>query len=153
MASAKGQVLPAERARQTEDILAGDHRDFFSRVCFRSNELHYADDRSTWWFRAWHEAGPILVWITVALTVYSGLGYAWRHRELIAPINRTGRRELLTANAAAAESVEEALRNLDSIAGLKFDVLRRIFPKLPHVVNCHFACHAKAGHASDRQNR
>jgi hypothetical protein len=25
----------------------------------------------------------VLVWITVALTVYSGVGYAWRHRELI----------------------------------------------------------------------
>ena len=26
------------------------------------------------------EGGPVLVWITVALTLYSGLGYAWRHR-------------------------------------------------------------------------
>jgi hypothetical protein len=49
------------------------------------SELHYADERSTWWFQAWHKAGPVLVWITVALTVYSGVGYAWRHRALISP--------------------------------------------------------------------
>ena len=35
--------------------------------------------------RARDEAGPILVWTMVALTVYSGLGYTWRHREVIAP--------------------------------------------------------------------
>jgi hypothetical protein len=27
----------------------------------------------------------VLVWITVALTIYSGLGYMWRNRELLAP--------------------------------------------------------------------
>jgi len=27
----------------------------------------------------------VLVWITVALTLYSGLGYAWRNRELLTP--------------------------------------------------------------------
>jgi hypothetical protein len=49
------------------------------------SELRYVDARSTWWSGAWHEAGRILVWITVALTVYSGVVYAWRHRELISP--------------------------------------------------------------------
>jgi CDP-diacylglycerol--glycerol-3-phosphate 3-phosphatidyltransferase/cardiolipin synthase len=48
-------------------------------------ELRAASETEIWWWRAWNEAGPILVWITVALTIYSGLGYAWRHRELIAP--------------------------------------------------------------------
>jgi hypothetical protein len=48
------------------------------------HELHYANESSIWWFRSWHEAGPVLVWITVALTLYSGVAYAWRHRELIA---------------------------------------------------------------------
>jgi hypothetical protein len=47
-------------------------------------ELQYGDARSTWWSRAWYEAGPVLVWITVALTLYSGIRYAWRHRDLIA---------------------------------------------------------------------
>jgi hypothetical protein len=48
------------------------------------SELQYATERTVWWSRAWHDAGPILVWITIALTVYSGLGYAWRHRDLFA---------------------------------------------------------------------
>jgi CDP-diacylglycerol--glycerol-3-phosphate 3-phosphatidyltransferase len=82
MASAKGHVLPAERL--------GKHKTswqvvtvIFFLALLSVSELRYADERSTWWFRAWYEAGPVLVWITVALTIYSGLGYAWRHRELI----------------------------------------------------------------------
>ena len=31
-----------------------------------------------------YERGQV-VWITVGLTIYSGLGYAWRHRGLISP--------------------------------------------------------------------
>jgi hypothetical protein len=27
----------------------------------------------------------VLVWITIALTVYSGVGFTWRNRELIVP--------------------------------------------------------------------
>jgi CDP-diacylglycerol--glycerol-3-phosphate 3-phosphatidyltransferase len=82
MASAKGLVLPAERL--------GKHKTswqvvtvIFFLALLSANELRYADERSTWWFRAWYQAGPVLVWITVALTIYSGLGYTWRHRELI----------------------------------------------------------------------
>jgi phosphatidylglycerophosphate synthase len=49
------------------------------------NELRYVNETSTWWVRAWNQAGPILVGITVALTIFSALAYAWRHRALIAP--------------------------------------------------------------------
>jgi CDP-diacylglycerol--glycerol-3-phosphate 3-phosphatidyltransferase len=84
MASAQGRVLPAETL--------GKHKTswqivtvIFFLALFSAVELRFSDERSIWWLRAWHQAGPILVWITVALTVYSGLGYAWRHRELIAP--------------------------------------------------------------------
>jgi CDP-diacylglycerol--glycerol-3-phosphate 3-phosphatidyltransferase/cardiolipin synthase len=48
-------------------------------------ELRYADKHSEWWRRAWHDAGPVLIWITVGLTLYSGFGFTWRNRELIAP--------------------------------------------------------------------
>src|SRR5262249_1178268 len=48
-------------------------------------ELKYASETSTWWLRAWGEAGPVLVWITVALTIYSGLSYTWQNRDLFAP--------------------------------------------------------------------
>src|ERR1700682_2151023 len=83
MASATGKVLAAgslgkkKTAGQVVTVI-------FFLLLLSASELHYADEKSTWWSHAWHEAGPILVWITVALTLYSGLGYAWRHRELIA---------------------------------------------------------------------
>ena len=83
MASATGHVLPAERL--------GKHKTswqvvtvIFFLALLSVHELHYADEKSAWWSRSWYEAGPVLVWITVALTLYSGIAYAWRHRELIA---------------------------------------------------------------------
>jgi CDP-diacylglycerol--glycerol-3-phosphate 3-phosphatidyltransferase len=83
MASATGKVLPAERLGKQKTSWQVVTVIFFL-LLLSASELRYADEQSTWWWRAWHEAGPILVWITVALTLYSGLGYAWRHRELIA---------------------------------------------------------------------
>ncbi len=84
MATAKGQILPAERL--------GKHKTswqiitvIFFLALLSIAELRDGSATSTWWLRAWDEAGPILVWITVALTIYSGLGFAWRNRELIAP--------------------------------------------------------------------
>ena len=84
MASARGQVLAAERL--------GKHKTswqiitvVFFLVLLSARELAYGELASGWWFRAWNRAGPVLVWITVVLTVYSGLRYAWRHRDVIAP--------------------------------------------------------------------
>jgi CDP-diacylglycerol--glycerol-3-phosphate 3-phosphatidyltransferase len=82
MASAKGRVLPAERLGKQKTSWQVITVIFFLGLLSIA-ELRYANERSTWWFRAWHDAGPVLVWITVALTIYSGLGYGWRHRELI----------------------------------------------------------------------
>jgi CDP-diacylglycerol--glycerol-3-phosphate 3-phosphatidyltransferase len=84
MASAKGRVLPAERF--------GKHKTswqiitvLFFLVLLSAIELHYADIHSEWWRNAWHIAGRALIWITVALTILSGLFFAWKNRELIAP--------------------------------------------------------------------
>ena len=84
MATARGQILPAERL--------GKHKTswqiitvIFFLVLLAARELGYAGTDTAWWFRAWNEAGPVLVWITIAFTVYSGLRYAWRHRAVIAP--------------------------------------------------------------------
>ena len=84
MASAKGQVLPAEQL--------GKHKTswqiitvIFFLVLLSAEELKLLDGERSWWFRAWNQGGPLLVWITVVLTLYSGLGYAWRHRDVIAP--------------------------------------------------------------------
>ncbi len=82
MASAKGQVLTAERL--------GKHKTSWQiiTVIFFLTLLAIAEwsrniTASDWWQRAWNEAGAALVWLTVALTLYSGLGYAWRHRTVV----------------------------------------------------------------------
>src|SRR5256885_1390145 len=84
MATAKGRVLPAERL--------GKHKTswqiitvIFFLLLLAAAELRYANEKSTWWVRAWSQAGPVLVWITVALTIYSAFAFTWRNRALIAP--------------------------------------------------------------------
>ena len=82
LAGAQGRVLPAETL--------GKHKTswqivtvLFFLALLSAQELRYAQHDTTWWVRAWHEGGRTLVWITVALTLYSGLGYAWRHRAIV----------------------------------------------------------------------
>lgn len=84
MASAKGRILPAESLGKQKTSWQIVTIIFFLALLSMA-ELQYASEKSTWWLRAWGEAGPVLVWITVALTIYSGIGYAWRNRDLIAP--------------------------------------------------------------------
>src|SRR5947209_17579976 len=84
MASAKGRVLPAEtlgKQKTSWQIITV----VFFLTLLAARELRYVDQSSTWWLQARDQAGPILVWITVALTVWSGVGFTWRHRQLIAP--------------------------------------------------------------------
>jgi CDP-diacylglycerol--glycerol-3-phosphate 3-phosphatidyltransferase len=83
IASAKGQVLPAERL--------GKHKTswqivtvLFFLVLLSLRELRYANGADAWWVRSWHDGGRALVWIAVALTLYSGLRYAWQHRDVVA---------------------------------------------------------------------
>ena len=84
MASAKGRILPAERLGKQKTSWQIITIIFFLALLSMA-ELRYANEKSTWWVRAWTEAGPVLVWITVALTIYSALGFTWRNRELISP--------------------------------------------------------------------
>ncbi|PYJ22838.1 MAG: CDP-diacylglycerol--glycerol-3-phosphate 3-phosphatidyltransferase [Verrucomicrobia bacterium] len=84
MASAKGRILPAESLGKQKTSWQMITIIFFLAL-LSIVELHYASETSAWWMRAWGEAGPVLVWITVALTIYSGLGFTWRNRELISP--------------------------------------------------------------------
>lgn len=83
LASSRGQVLGAERL--------GKHKTswqivtvIFFLALLAIRELRYADSESLWWSRAWYTGGTTLLWVTVALTLYSGLGYAWRHRQVVA---------------------------------------------------------------------
>jgi CDP-diacylglycerol---glycerol-3-phosphate 3-phosphatidyltransferase len=83
MASSKGQILPAEalgKHKTSWQIITV----VFFLVLLAARELRYANGDSEWWQRIWNEGGTALVWITVALTIYSGLGYAWRHRAVVA---------------------------------------------------------------------
>src|SRR5436853_7203056 len=84
MAGAKGRVLPAERL--------GKHKTswqivtvIFFLLLLSAIELHFADVHTEWWRRAWHDAGRVLIWITVGLTIFSGLVFAWNNRDMIAP--------------------------------------------------------------------
>ncbi|HJY53189.1 MAG TPA: CDP-diacylglycerol--glycerol-3-phosphate 3-phosphatidyltransferase [Candidatus Udaeobacter sp.] len=84
MASAKGRILPAESLGKQKTSWQIVTIIFFLALLSIA-ELKYASETSTWWLRAWGEAGPVLVWITVALTIYSGLSYTWQNRDLFAP--------------------------------------------------------------------
>jgi len=83
MASAQGRVLSADNLGKQKTSWQIVTVIFFLAL-FSAAELGLASEKSVWWLRAWDQAGPALIWITVALTVYSGLGYAWRHRDSIA---------------------------------------------------------------------
>ena len=82
IASSDGRVLPAEslgKHKTTWQIITV----VFFLLLLAVRELNHTDGESGWWPRAWNQGGATLVWITVALTLYSGLGYAWRHRDVI----------------------------------------------------------------------
>lgn len=84
MASSRGKILPAEMLGKQKTSWQVVTVIFFLALLSLA-ELRYVNETSIWWFRAWNQAGPVLVGITVALTLFSALAYAWRHRELIAP--------------------------------------------------------------------
>ena len=82
MASSQGRILPAEslgKHKTSWQIITV----VFFLLLLAARELRYADGGTGWWPRAWTEGGAVLVWLTVALTLYSGLGYAWRHRDVV----------------------------------------------------------------------
>lgn len=81
LASSKGIVLPAEKL--------GKHKTAWQMITIVFFLfLLAADDFSrpeanAWRMFAWDKIGPILVGITVILTVYSGLAYFWKNRSLL----------------------------------------------------------------------
>ncbi len=82
LAASEGVVLPAEKL--------GKHKTswqiatvLFFLFLLSASELSPAVVETRWWQVAWRYGGNILLWITIGLTIYSGLGYLWRHRRLI----------------------------------------------------------------------
>jgi len=82
LASSEGVVLPAEKL--------GKHKTswqiatvVFFLLLLTAHELGLAGPDAAWWQKAWRDGGNTLLWITIGLTIYSGLGYLWRHRGLL----------------------------------------------------------------------
>jgi CDP-diacylglycerol--glycerol-3-phosphate 3-phosphatidyltransferase len=81
LAGAKGVVLPAEKL--------GKHKTAWqmATILFFLALLALGDwsaDRWAWTPWAWRNVGTTLVIVTTVLTVYSGAGYFWKNRSLIA---------------------------------------------------------------------
>jgi CDP-diacylglycerol--glycerol-3-phosphate 3-phosphatidyltransferase len=82
LASSEGVVLSAEKL--------GKHKTswqiatvVFFLLLLAAHELGLAGPDAVWWANAWRYGGNTLLWITIGLTIYSGLGYFWRHRGLV----------------------------------------------------------------------
>jgi CDP-diacylglycerol--glycerol-3-phosphate 3-phosphatidyltransferase len=85
LAAGKGLVLPAEKI--------GKHKTawqmvtvIYFLVLLSASEMQRAGwfFAGTVWERAWHIGGPLLIAVALVLTLYSGLGYLWKHRQLFA---------------------------------------------------------------------
>lgn len=90
LAASKGQVLPAEKL--------GKHKVAWQiiTVCYfllllsltelaQAGKLPFASEQM--WKYAWDYLGNTLLFIATALTLYSGLGYFWKHRDLVAEMD------------------------------------------------------------------
>jgi CDP-diacylglycerol--glycerol-3-phosphate 3-phosphatidyltransferase len=85
LAASKGVVLPSEKL--------GKHKTVWQivTVCFFLLLLSLAElERAGlvtglyWWAHAWKYGGSVLIAWALVLTLYSGVGYLWKHRDLIA---------------------------------------------------------------------
>jgi CDP-diacylglycerol--glycerol-3-phosphate 3-phosphatidyltransferase/cardiolipin synthase len=83
LAASKGVVLPADKL--------GKHKTGWqmATVIYFLVLLSAAEMQRAGWFaietpwqRAWHLGGPLLIVVALFLTLYSGLGYLWKHRHL-----------------------------------------------------------------------
>jgi CDP-diacylglycerol--glycerol-3-phosphate 3-phosphatidyltransferase len=84
LASSEGKVLPAEKL--------GKHKTswqivtvIFFLALLSATEIKRASDQQSWWRNSWGYGGTALLWITIGLTISSGVGYLWQHRGLILP--------------------------------------------------------------------
>jgi len=84
LASSEGAILPAEKLGKYKTSWQITTVVFFL-LLLSIRELHPGVEESGWWQIAWRDGGNVLLWITIGLTIYSGLGYLWRHRALIWP--------------------------------------------------------------------
>ena len=85
LASAEGVILPAERLGKQKtswQIVTVAYLLALLSVI----EVWPTASEAIWWQNAWIYGGDTLLWITIGLTIYSGLGYLWQHRGLLREI-------------------------------------------------------------------
>lgn len=81
LAGAKGVVLPAEKMGKHKTAWQMATIIFFL-LLLALGDFH--SSRLAWTAFAWNVVGPVMIGITTVLTVYSGAGYFWKNRALIA---------------------------------------------------------------------
>lgn len=82
LAASDGIVLPAEtlgKHKTTWQIATV----VYFLVLLGALEVWRRTAEDAWWQNAWHYGGDALLWITIGLTIYSGVGYLWVHRGLL----------------------------------------------------------------------
>jgi CDP-diacylglycerol---glycerol-3-phosphate 3-phosphatidyltransferase len=90
VAASKGRVLPAEKLGKHKTVwqmvTAGWFLLLLSVMEFARAFYHVEGTRDWWWY-LWRWGGWALAGWALVLTLYSGLGYLWRHRDLITESN------------------------------------------------------------------
>ena len=93
---------------------------FFSSFSRRASSGPRVEE-AVWWQNAWRYGGDALLWITIGLTIYSGLGYLWRHRALILPtglgFDDLGRAAICSPNKANELASAKANDSFASASG------------------------------------
>lgn len=84
LAAAKGRILPAERLGKYKTALQMATILFFLTFLAVGEWVEMDRAAGTWAAGLWTWLGNILVWATVFLTVFSGAGYLWKNRALLA---------------------------------------------------------------------
>lgn len=82
LASSEGMVLPAERLGKHKTSWQIVTVTFFL-LLLAAREIWPAVWTTAWWQDGWYYVGDGLLWITIGLTIYSGVGYFWRNRGLV----------------------------------------------------------------------
>jgi CDP-diacylglycerol--glycerol-3-phosphate 3-phosphatidyltransferase len=82
LASSAGLVLPAERLGKHKTSWQIATVAFFL-LLLAAREISPAVWTTSWWQNGWYYVGDALLWITIGLTIYSGIGYFWRNRGLV----------------------------------------------------------------------
>jgi len=86
MAAAKGKILPAEKLGKHKTLWQLITIIFFLLLLTWRDFDPSIGAEGSFWVSAWIYGGGVLITVTVILTIYSGLGYLWKNRDLLETI-------------------------------------------------------------------